>query len=75
MTGHHGLGTGGELQLWESRDEAREFYGKERMMEIIKMNADKPAKAIGHALEADLATFRGSAPILDDVTYVVVKML
>ena len=59
--------------VWETRDEGGAFYGKERMREIVRTNAGAPAEAIGRALLDDLAAFRGSAAMLDDVTFIVMK--
>lgn len=59
--------------VWETRDEGGAFYGKERMREVVRTNAGAPAEAIGRALLDDLAAFRGSAAMLDDVTFIVMK--
>lgn len=66
------LGTDG---IWELRDEQGEEYGKERMSQLLKRHADRPAAEIGHALEAELEQFRGSAPVRDDITFVIVKFV
>ncbi len=64
------LGTDG---IWETRDSAGAFYGKARLREVIRNHADRPPREIGDALLEDLASFRKDAPILDDVTFVIVK--
>ncbi|HEB88676.1 MAG TPA: HAMP domain-containing protein [Deltaproteobacteria bacterium] len=65
------LGTDG---IWETRDPAGAFYGKARLRELIRNHADRPPREIGDALQEDLASFRKDAPILDDVTFVILKV-
>jgi serine phosphatase RsbU (regulator of sigma subunit) len=66
------LGTDG---IWELRNEQGEEYGKERMSQLIKQHASTPAAEIGRELEADLERFRGSAPVRDDITFVVIRFV
>lgn len=64
------IGTDG---IWETRDPRGELFGKERMREIVRTNADRPAKEIGDAILEALKTFRGAAPVLDDITFIIAK--
>ena len=66
------LGTDG---IWELRDEQGEEYGKERMSKLIKQHAARPAAEIGQELQADLERFRGTAPVRDDITFVIVRFV
>ncbi len=64
------IGTDG---IWETRDPSGAFYGKARLRELIRRHADRSPREIGDALLSDLESFRGDEPILDDVTFVIVK--
>ncbi|USN99805.1 MAG: SpoIIE family protein phosphatase [Phycisphaeraceae bacterium] len=64
------IGTDG---IWETRDKAGRFYGKERLREAIREHTVQSPREIGEALLADLDTFRAGAARLDDVTFVIVK--
>jgi sigma-B regulation protein RsbU (phosphoserine phosphatase) len=61
--------------VWEARDEARsDMYGKERLKEVIRANHEKCAQDIVHAVDRALAQFVGRGPVLDDITFVVIKV-
>jgi sigma-B regulation protein RsbU (phosphoserine phosphatase) len=64
------LGTDG---IWETRNLDGEMFGKERLNEIIRRSARKPAKEIQEEVLAELKKFRGSTVQDDDVTIVVIK--
>lgn len=64
------VGTDG---IWETRNPQGELYGKARMREIVRTNAGATAKAIGDAILEDLKAFRGNAPVLDDITFIIAK--
>jgi sigma-B regulation protein RsbU (phosphoserine phosphatase) len=66
------LGTDG---VWETRDAAGDFFGKDRVRSVIAQHATRSAREIGDALEAELAQFRGDAAVRDDVTFVIVRVL
>jgi sigma-B regulation protein RsbU (phosphoserine phosphatase) len=66
------IGTDG---VWETFNASKEFYGKDRLREIIRSNHTLTAKEIAAALEADLDGFRGAGLVTDDVTFVIVKFL
>lgn len=64
------LGTDG---IWESRNPAGILYGKARLRELIRRNAHATAREIGDALLDELDAYRGDAPRLDDITFVILK--
>lgn len=64
------LGTDG---IWETRDPLGELFGKHRLRETIRAHAGEPAETIGRAILDDLGAFRGSAPVLDDITFIIAK--
>jgi sigma-B regulation protein RsbU (phosphoserine phosphatase) len=66
------LGTDG---IWEAHNADGEMFGKERLHEIIRKNADKPPFAIQNAVLESLRIFRGDAPQEDDITLVVIKVV
>lgn len=66
------LGTDG---IWETRDPSGAMFGKDRLREVIRANADRPAADIAAAVTAALRRFRGRRPAVDDVTLVVVRAL
>jgi sigma-B regulation protein RsbU (phosphoserine phosphatase) len=66
------VGTDG---VWEMPDVKGEAFGKDRLLEIIREFADRPAKDIADAIHERLANFRGDAKQVDDVTYVVIKLM
>lgn len=61
--------------LWESRNAAGEMYGKDRVRESLRRNADKPAAAIVTAVLGELQRFLGPDQPDDDVTLVAIKVL
>ncbi len=64
------LGTDG---IWEARNPNDEMFGKERLMNLIRDNASRSAKAIQDAVIAALDDFLGGRPQEDDVTLAVIK--
>ena len=65
------LGTDG---VWETANEAGEFFGMDRLRESIRRSAGKTAREIGEAVREDIDTFRGRRQSRDDVTLVVIKV-
>jgi sigma-B regulation protein RsbU (phosphoserine phosphatase) len=61
--------------VWEARNEAGEMYEKHRVREAIEAHHTESAKQISQALERSLAQFVGRGPVLDDITFVVVKIM
>lgn len=66
------IGTDG---ITETRNTAGEFFGSERVREIVHANAAASAADIQAAVIQAVQAFRGEAPQEDDVTLVVVKLL
>jgi sigma-B regulation protein RsbU (phosphoserine phosphatase) len=66
------LGTDG---VWEMPDPKGGQLGKERLREVLRACATRPAGEIARAVRERLTAFRGDAKSVDDVTFVVVKVL
>jgi sigma-B regulation protein RsbU (phosphoserine phosphatase) len=66
------LGTDG---VWEMPDPKGGQFGKERLREVLRACASRPAGEIARAVRERLTAFRGDAKSVDDVTFVVVKVL
>src|SRR5262249_50790409 len=66
------VGTDG---VWEMPDAEREPFGKDRLREGIRASAAGSAEEIARAVRDRLARFRGDARQVDDVTFVIVKVL
>jgi sigma-B regulation protein RsbU (phosphoserine phosphatase) len=58
----------------ETFNAAGEEFGSLGVMEVAKVNRDKPAKEIVAAIFGAMQAFRGDAPQTDDQTVVVVKI-
>lgn len=65
---------GGTDGVWEARNETEEFFGKERLQELIRAHRSGTAKEICAAVTNDLIRFRGERRQLDDVTVVVIRV-
>ncbi|WP_295413131.1 SpoIIE family protein phosphatase, partial [uncultured Thiodictyon sp.] len=61
--------------IWETTNSAGEFYGKERVAELIRRQAGRTAEEISACLREELEAFRGTALQSDDITFVVVKVV
>jgi sigma-B regulation protein RsbU (phosphoserine phosphatase) len=66
------IGTDG---VWEMPNESGEQFGKERLREAIRESASGSAAEISTAIRKRLAKFQGTAKQVDDVTFVVVKIV
>ncbi len=66
------LGTDG---IWETRNEHRHMFGKERIKEVLRAHADKASSEIIQILMKRLEDFGGADCLGDDVTMVVVKIV
>jgi len=65
------LGTDG---LWESfSPDGSVMYGKDRLREVIRQNAEKSAQEILDAITADWREFLDGGSQEDDVTLVVIR--
>jgi serine phosphatase RsbU (regulator of sigma subunit) len=60
--------------LWETRNPRGDFFGKQAVYELIRCNSHEPAAVIVEHLLAGMNRFRGSHPLEDDVTLVVIKI-
>jgi sigma-B regulation protein RsbU (phosphoserine phosphatase) len=66
------IGTDG---IWEAGDENGQMFGKRRIKEIMRRHHNDSARVIVDKVIAALHHFRGTHPIEDDITLVVVKRL
>jgi len=60
--------------IGEAANRAGEMFGKERLKNIIRLNADKPARAIVDAVLDAVEQFIHPLPQKDDATLVVIKL-
>ena len=61
--------------LWETGNDQDELFGKDRLCDLVRRHADRPADEISSRIRDELAAFRGLVSQDDDVTFVVVKIL
>ncbi|MFZ7127146.1 MAG: PP2C family protein-serine/threonine phosphatase [Desulfobacterales bacterium] len=66
------LGTDG---IWEAHDGSGALFGKNRLKEIIRENAGRPAQGIRDAVLDAVRKFREGKPVEDDMTLIVIKSL
>jgi sigma-B regulation protein RsbU (phosphoserine phosphatase) len=59
--------------IWEAHNGAGDMFGKDRLHQIIRDNADKSAAAIQVAVLDAVSKFRGNLTQEDDITIVVIK--
>jgi len=64
------LGTDG---IWEARNPAGEFFGKDRLQATISASSGRSAVDISRAIVEAVAEFRGARTQDDDITVVVVR--
>ena len=64
------LGTDG---IYETRDTKGNFFGRERLKEIVRKNANRPTLSIVEECLREVQDFRGGLPREDDETLVVIK--
>ena len=60
---------------WETSDPTGHPFGKDRLRQILLENHDQPAEVIRRELFHAIVTFRATAPQLDDITLVVIKVV
>jgi sigma-B regulation protein RsbU (phosphoserine phosphatase) len=65
------IGTDG---VWEMPDLKGEQFGKDRLRDVIRLTSQGSAEVIARHLRESLASFRGDARAVDDVTFVIVKV-
>ena len=61
--------------IWEARNSQGEAFGKERLRNVLRQNADEPAEKIVAAIADAVWDFYGDKEQEDDITPVIVKML
>jgi sigma-B regulation protein RsbU (phosphoserine phosphatase) len=66
------IGTDG---VWEMPNAKGEQYGKDRLRQVIRECAARSADEIARSVRERLTAFRGDVKSVDDVTFVVVKVL
>lgn len=72
------LGVGDGIVLYtdgipEAENSQREFYGLERLIQMVQQHWSQPAQAIRSAIMADLRSHIGNHILYDDITLVVLK--
>src|SRR5690606_33147363 len=60
---------------WETRNRERDMYGKERVHEAIRAASAGSAADIGREILDRLQRFRGDTQQIDDITFVVIKLV
>lgn len=60
--------------LWETRGEDDELFGMDRLRQLLRENAHRPAAETSEAIRDALAQFRGPAGQDDDLTFVIAKV-
>jgi len=65
------IGTDG---VWEMPDVKGDQFGKDRLRDVIQEAAGGSAEEIALKLRERLASFRGDAKAVDDVTFVIIKV-
>jgi sigma-B regulation protein RsbU (phosphoserine phosphatase) len=61
--------------VWETFSPNGDKFGKDRLEQIMATYAARSAEEIKNALIAALKDFRGNAPVRDDVTFVILKIV
>jgi hypothetical protein len=59
--------------LTEAQNERGEFFGEEKLIEILRNNSSKPSEQIGEELILQVNDFVAKAPIFDDLTISILK--
>lgn len=60
--------------IWEMSNPSGEMFGKGRLQDLMRANAELTAEEIGCALRDELTRFRGERRQDDDITFVIVKV-
>lgn len=58
----------------EASNPRGELFGRERLVQVVRQNADLPAQELVHALRQSLSDFSSGKPLEDDVTLVVGRL-
>lgn len=59
--------------LTEAQNDSGEFFGEERLIELMKNTISQSAKQLGEVILSDVDSFIGKAPVHDDLTLAVLK--
>lgn len=59
--------------LTEARNEAGEMYGEKRLTAFLKTYASRHTPEIKGLLEEEMTAFRGTAPLSDDITFMIIS--
>lgn len=59
--------------LLDAQNPRGEFFGQEHILELVRVQIEQDARAIGDALVSRIYTFAGSEPQVDDITLMVLK--
>ncbi|GJM45203.1 MAG: hypothetical protein DHS20C21_20450 [Gemmatimonadota bacterium] len=65
------MGTDG---IWEARNPAGEFYGKERLVELVEQVYDQPLEEGSERIRKDILDFHAGGERRDDITAVMLRM-
>jgi sigma-B regulation protein RsbU (phosphoserine phosphatase) len=60
--------------IWEARNEAGEFYGKERLQKIIAAADTMSVEDLSRRIRDDLRAFHGEAEQRDDITAIFMRV-
>lgn len=60
--------------IYETRNEAGEAYGIDRLVAVVRSNGDGSAEHVRDQILRDVASFRGAVEMDDDVTLVVARV-
>ncbi|NNE43360.1 MAG: SpoIIE family protein phosphatase, partial [Gemmatimonadetes bacterium] len=60
--------------IWEARDRDHEFFGKDRLIRIVKEQADGPLDALSERIRTELIGFHEGAERTDDITGVFLRV-
>jgi sigma-B regulation protein RsbU (phosphoserine phosphatase) len=64
------VGTDG---IWEAQNASGRMYGKERLIELIRLHKDKSARQIASLVVESVLEFCSDTPPADDITLLVIK--
>ncbi|MCW8804518.1 MAG: serine/threonine-protein phosphatase, partial [Ignavibacteriaceae bacterium] len=59
--------------LTEAQNDSGDFFGEERLIELMKNTTKNSSKQFGEVILSDVDSFIGKAPIHDDLTVAVLK--
>jgi len=65
----------GTDRIWEARNPMGEMFGRERLKDLVRKNAEYPSDAISDAIINLIKTFQSSAGQEDDITLLIIKFV